>query len=143
MGLVAAAFWGLPTKAATRDPRIVDGWLPPKIAEAEEFPFIIVRPRLGADTVQGADEDARATVDLIVGVYGDTDDAWHDVLLVIDAIRQSLGAGPVLEGTAFEQVGPLAWVLPEDQPRPQWFGTVTTVWSLPRSARVEARNPEA
>jgi hypothetical protein len=143
---VAAAFWSLPTKASypadQRAPEVIDGWLPPKTgADAEQFPFLIVRPRSGTDAAQGADQDARATVEIIIGTYSDIDDGWTDVQLLIDAIRLSLGGEPVLAGTAFEHIGPLTWDLPEAQTRPQWFGTVTTQWTLPRPRRAEARNP--
>jgi hypothetical protein len=131
------------TKTGRRAPTVVDGWLPPKVASEEErYPFLIVRPRAGQDSEQGGDENARATIEIIVGTYGDKDDAWFDLLTLIDAIRNDLGASPAIQATAFEQVGPLAWAIPDEQTRPQWIGTVTTNWSLPRPLRVENRNPQ-
>lgn len=140
LALVAAAFWGLQTKLAyplnTREPTVHDGWLPPKLGpDDEQFPFLIVRPRSGVDSPQGADQDSRATVEIIAGTYSDTDDGWHDALLLIDAIRQSLAGSPVLADTPFEHTGPLTWDLPADQPRPQWLATITTTWTLPRPRR--------
>lgn len=143
MAIVAAGFPLLETKTDTRAPDVIDGWLPPKPgAEATQFPFLAVRPRSGVDSEQSADQNATARIDVIVGTYSDTDDGWIDVLLLIDAIRAELGAAPTIVGTAYEQTGPLTWEIPEEQPRPQWFGRVTTNWTLPRPRRVEARNPE-
>jgi hypothetical protein len=139
---VAAAFPLLETKSGSRAPRLADGWLPPKDAAVEDFPFLALRPLSGADTEQGGDENATAVIQILIGTYSDTDDGWLDVALIIDAIRADLGAGPTIEGTAFEHIGPLTWELPEGQERPQWFGIVKTIWSLPRPRRVEARNPQ-
>jgi hypothetical protein len=133
----------LKTKTGVRKPTVIDGWLPPKsAADDERFPFLIVRPSSGEDSAQGADETARAVMQIIVGTYDDTDDGWQDVAHLIDAIRFDLGAAPGIQGTGFEQVGPLTWTIPEEQPRPQWFGIVTTNWNLPRPQLVENRNPQ-
>lgn len=140
MQAVAARFPLFETKeeGSRRAPTVRHGWLPPKAdADAKDFPFILVRPRSGEDSEQGQDENARATMAIVIGSYSDTDDGFMDVQLVIDAIRESLAAFPVLEGTAFEHVGPLRWEIPDEQPRPQWFGVVTTIWNLPRPRRVE------
>lgn len=126
-----------------RAPSVLDGWLPPKAnAGDKQFPFILVRPRQGTDTEQSAEQNATAQVDIIVGTWSDDDAGWLDVALVIDAIRQDLDEQPAIQATGFEQTGPLTWEIPEEQPRPQWFGKVHTVWTIPRPQRVEARNPE-
>lgn len=152
---VVAPLWLLETRTGNRAPIIGDGWLAPKMAPpapaqstppnppatpsaAEQFPFVLVRPRTGVDSVQGGDQNATAVVELLIGAYHDTDDGWLDVLDVIQAIRQSLAESPTLAGTPFEQTGPLSWELVAEQPRPQWFGTVTTSWTIPRPRRVEA-----
>lgn len=142
LAVVAAAFPLLETKTASRAPLVLDGWAPPKVTDAELFPYLIVRPRAGTDTEQSADENSTAAVDILIGTYSDTDDGWLDVMLLIDAIRADLGAAPAIDETAFEQTGPLTWEISELQPRPQWIGTVKTIWTLPRPRRVEARNPE-
>lgn len=139
--VVAAGFAALETKTEgeQRAPLVLDGWLPPKKdSEAENYPFLIVRPRAGIDTVQGADENATAQMEIIVGTYSDTDDGSTDLLLLIDAIRSDLAAQPVLEATAYEHIGPLNWTIPEQQARPQWIGTITTNWQLPRPLRRDA-----
>jgi len=144
MKLVAARLPMLETKGQElRAANVLDGWLPPKDADdRDRYPFLIVRPAQGADSAQGADEGAVATFEIIVGTYSDTDDGWFDVMVMIDAIRLELAEAPVLERTSYQHVGPLAWAIPEEQPRPQWHGVVTTNWTLPRPRRVEARNPE-
>lgn len=144
LAVVAAAFPLLETKTANspRPPSVIDGWVPPKVTDVEMFPFMIVRPSEGSDSEQGADENATARIDIVIGTYSDTDDGWLDVMLLIDAIRNDFGSAPAIDDTAFEQTGPLTWAIPEAQPRPQWFGTVKTIWTLPRPRRVEARNPE-
>lgn len=145
MAAVAALFPNLDTEDANtkQAPTVFDGWLPPRPKDGPpQFPCLLVRPRTGTDTEQSADENATAGVDIIVGVWSDTDDGWLDALLLIDAIRADLGAQPAINGTAFEQTGPLTWEIPEEQPRPQWFGKVKTNWTIPRPRRVEARNPQ-
>ena len=127
----------LDTKTGRRAPEVIGGWLPPKgDAEVERFPFVIVRPRRGADSQQGGDEVATAAIEIIVGTYSDTDNGWWDVAHVIDTIRADIGAAPSIEGTAFEHVGPLTWEIPEQQQRPQWFGNVISNWIIPRPERV-------
>jgi len=142
LAVVASRFPLLETKTDTRAPSVVDFLLPPKPGgDAEQFPFLMVRPANGTDSPQGADENATAAVKVIVGTYSDTDDGWRDVAMLIQAIRQDLGEAPAIDGTAFEHIGPLTWEIPEVQARPQWFGIVTTNWQLPRPRRVEALNP--
>lgn len=130
---------GLPlfeTKTTARAPSVPDGWLAPKDGPtAERFPFIIVRPRTGVDSAAGADADARATFEILIGTYSDTNDGFLDVLIVVDRIRQSLGAAPRLDDTAFEHVGPLSWELFEEQPRPQWEGRAVLTFQIPRPVR--------
>jgi hypothetical protein len=144
---IAAAFWTLLTKGGTeRAPTIVDGWLPPITGATDErFPYVMVRPQSGIDSVQQAVQDAQATFEIHIGTYNDADDGWKDVLQVIDAIRLDLGGAPTINKTAFEQTGPLTWELlapvdPTTSTRPQWLGIVTTIWTFPRPRRVEARN---
>jgi len=142
MAAIVAGFDGLSTKTGKRAPSIIDGWLPPKAgSDAEDYPFILVRPSSGLDTEESAEQHAEAKFKIIIGTYSDTDDGWIDLMLIVDAIRFDLGAAPVLQGTGFEQVGPLTWEIPEEQPRPEWLATVTTNWILPRPRRVDARNP--
>lgn len=139
---VFSGFWMFETKDPNvkRAPSVIGG-LPPKTADGLEFPFVLVHPRSGEDTEEGAQQEARAAVDLVIGTYSDSDDGWMDVAIVIDAIRADLGADPVIAGTLFEHKS-LTWEIPpQDQARPQWFGRVSTNWILPRPMRVEARNP--
>ncbi len=140
---VAAGFPLLETKTSARAPVVFDGWLPPKPgSDAEQYPFFLLRPETGTDTEEGADQVGTATLKIVIGTYSDTDDGWLDLMLLIDAIRSSLGDEPTLKGTAFEHFGPLTWTIPEEQPRPQWLGTVTTIWNIARPRRGEARYPE-
>ena len=141
MSEVAASLAPFETKTEARAPRVFDGWLPPKASSDEErFPFLIVRLKSGSDSAAGADENATVAVKIIVGLYSDTDQGFFDALSVIDAVRADLGAEPEIEGTGYQHVGPLTWEIPEEQPRPEWFGTITTNWQVPRPQRVEARN---
>jgi hypothetical protein len=143
MQSVVARYWHLETKTedSPRAPEVVDGWLPPKTGDQDDrFPFVILRPRRGEDSPQAGDENARASIDIVVGTYSDSNDGWLDVLVLIDAIRDDLGTAPAIEGTAYEHVGPLSWDIPEQQTRPQWLGVITTNWNLPRPQRAEARN---
>jgi hypothetical protein len=142
LAVVAAAFPLLETKTTARAPDVFDFTLPPKTPNGEQFPFLALRARGGSDSEQAADENSRATIDIEIGTYSDTEDGYFDLLLIVEAIRTDLGAAPAISGTAYEQVGPLTWDVPFPQPRPQWLGLVTTTWSLPRPRRVEARNPE-
>jgi hypothetical protein len=139
---VAARFPLLETKGGARAPQVFDGWLPPRQNDADPFPFFLPRPVGGTDTEEGAEQYGSATVKIIVGTYSDTDDGWLDVQLLIDAIRTDILERPIIEGTAYQQTGALTWEIPEEQPRPQWFGTVTTIWTVPRPERVADRFPE-
>jgi len=144
VGAVASRFATLESNKGPRAPRVIDGWMPPRKSgdyDLDWFPLLIVRPKSGSDSEQSADQNARAVIEIIVGTTSDTDDGWVDVAMVIDALRADFGEQPAIKGTAFEQVGPMTWEIPVEQPRPQWFGTVTTNWSLPRPQRVEALNP--
>lgn len=142
LAVVIATLWRFETKTDQRAPEIVDGWLPPKTPEGEQYPFLLVRPQSGTDSEPGADQNAKATVEIVIGTYSDSDDGWLDVLEVIEAVRQDVAAAPSIAGTAFEQTGPLTWEIPAEQVRPQWLGKVVTNWTIPRARRVEARNPE-
>lgn len=143
MEVVAAAFPLLETKTSTRAPTVIDGWLPPKPGKnAEVYPFLLVRFTGGNDTEQGAEQNATAAFDIVIGTYSDSDNGWLDLLLVIDAIRVDLNAAPAIAGTAFEHTGPLVSKIPQEQTRPEWLGVVTTNWTIPRAQRVEARNPQ-
>lgn len=116
--------------------------LPPKgTADAEQFPFLVVRTKAGTDTVQGGDENAMAGIEIVIGAYSDTSRGGLDVLVLIDLVRFDLGAGPAIAGTAYEHIGPLTWETPAQQPRPEWFGFINTNWQIPRPTRVDARNP--
>jgi hypothetical protein len=144
MALVAAAFWTLETKVTgtERAPQVIDSQLPPMATpEAQRFPFIVVRLRSGADSPQAGDQHATAKAELVLGTYSDSDTGNADLRQLIDAIRLSLDAQPILEGTGFEHSGPLEWDLPDEQPRPLWLGVVTTNWTLPRPRRVDAPDP--
>jgi hypothetical protein len=137
------ANFSLETKTGRAAPAVLDGYLPPKPgAEAEQFPFMLVRPTNGVDAEQSAEQDATAVIDIVIGTYSDTDDGWLDVLHLVDAIRADFAEQPTFETPSpFEQTGPMKWALgPHD--RPQWFGTVTTNWIVPRPRRAEARNPQ-
>jgi hypothetical protein len=142
---LAAGFWGLETKTDGKKsaPQVVGFTLPPRTTQdSDQFPFIAIRPRAGSDSEQGSDQSSRATVDIEIGTYSDSDDGDVDLHLIIDAIRVELAANPVLTGTQYEHIGPLTWEVPFPQPRPQWLALVTTVWALPRPQRVES-TPEA
>lgn len=140
---VAERFPLLETKTGERRaPTVFDFTLPPRREgdESDRFPWIALRGREGADSDAAADQNARATFDIEIATHGgkdDADDAYLDLLLIIDAIRMDLGARPVIENTAYEHVGPLTWATPFPQPRPQWLGVVSTIWSLPRPRRTD------
>lgn len=159
--VVAAKFPLLQTETAPgetilqRAPVVLDGWLPPKRAAADptadpavqamagkQFPFMLVRPVSGVDTWEGSDQTSNATFKIIIGTWSDDDDGWLDIMLIVDAIRDDLAGAPTIQGTGFEHNGPIAWELSEEQPRPQWLGVVTTIWTLPRMRRVDNLFPE-
>lgn len=139
---LVAAFWTMSEADPPAPPTVVEGWLPPR-GDSSPGPFVIVRPRTGTDTVEGADQHATATVDLVLGFpMADGDKEWIALVNLIDAIRQDVLAVPVLAGTACEHIGPLTWTLPDDQARPEWRAVVTTVWQLPRPQRTDAGHAE-
>jgi len=140
------------TKSGSSAPQTFDGWLPdkpskkavdesgaPAAVARDQFPFVLVRPINGRDSEQGADESDQVTVRIVLGTYGgDGPDGWFDLLILIEAIRQSLGASPVLATTSFEHVGPLEWEIPEEQAQNEWRGSVTTTWRVPRPWRSDS-----
>lgn len=153
MAAIAATLPLLPTKGkepavdtdvpVARPADVIEFDTPPVQLGRERFPFICVRPLSGSDSPQGSVEVSSQSVGLIVGTYSDSDDGGVDVLLLIQAIRRSLGAEPTLAGTAFEHVGPLTWNTENlGAVRPQWLGEVVTNWTIPRPVRV-ASPPEA
>lgn len=135
---VAERFWGFKTKSGQpRAPQLLDGWVPPKLPDLEAFPFLIVRPLGGDDGEQGADQKSTVDVDLVLGVYGDENDSWLDLMNLIDAIRDDLLTVPTIDGTLFEATGPHKWEQEQQQPRPQWLAVYHTKWTIPRPDRRE------
>lgn len=148
----ALAHASMGSRTGFRVPRIFDGWLPDRASRAkvdetgidaatlrDQFPYVIVRPVSGGDSIDGVDARATATVRLLLGTYSETDsdtfDGWVDLMHLVDLIRLDFATNPVLEGTAFEQTGPLTWEIPEEQAPPHWQGLITSTWTTPRPAR--------
>lgn len=120
-------------------PTVIDGWLPPKEgASAEQFPYLLVRPKSGNESPPGADQNATATFEIIIGCYSDTDDGFLDVIGLIDAIRYDFNDSPVLASN-YEQIGPMTWEL-EIAARPQWLGSISTIWQIPRARREDPQD---
>lgn len=126
----------------TAAPAVYIGDLPPKSgADSDRFPWAIVRLFASTDTEESGVQMAQAVVGVEIGTYSDDAEGVLDLVALCDRVRLSLLGEPILNGTAFEHVGPLSVDIPEQQPRPQWLGAITTIWRLPRPARIEARDP--
>lgn len=125
----------LPGKETPCSVNVLAGWLPPKRAgakEEEDFPFVRVIPLEGGDS----STLGICTVSLLVGTWADDPGGWRDCVNVIQRIRLSLLAlpGRTLAGRyrMTEKDGQLlTWRIYEDQPYPQWFGEITSHFSIP------------
>lgn len=115
---------------AHRAPDIVDGFLPPKRSKGQkrgDFPFVIVRAMGGNDAAQ---DDSVVQVRMVIGVWNESEDGYRDWMAVKERIRIDLLGQQVLDGR-FRLQYPFKWDLPEDQPVPQWLGTLDVGWTVP------------
>jgi len=110
-------------------PRVYEGYLPKLTsanADAEDFPYVIIRIHKGST---GADGNP-VVVNLILGTKCEAEDGFKDVLMLFDRIQTALFKTRVLD-RQFRLELPYEWELFEDQPYPEWIGKIKTTWILP------------
>lgn len=120
-------------KNGNRKPKIVNGYLPPKRAGADDdVPFILVRAESAS-----ADESAISVdVSIVIGIFSKQDDGdvvGHDIVLeIISRIRTALMRLPnqILENRYMLDM-PIEWDNVADQPYPNWQMAMTTHWVMP------------
>ncbi len=106
-------------------PKIITGYLPPKrTGNADDFPFIIVRP------VSGSTNEATLTdVSIIVGIYDEELTGFDRALEVVTRIRTALLSIPnqILENR-YQLRMPIDWHNVDEQAWPQWQLSLITRW---------------
>ncbi len=115
-------------------PRIVDAYLPPKqSSEADDFPFVIVRPEDGSLERDYVD----VTVGIIIGCYSKEYDGYGFCLIVMERIRAALAMLPAQTlARRFQLLFPIEWENLPEQPYPLWQLTMTTKWRM-RAPEIE------
>lgn len=113
-------------------PQVVAGYLsekkPAQKQEVPDYPYVIVRFLKDDDDNEGA----AARVKIIVGTYSqDAQDGWRDPLNILTRIKQELLARPVF-GESFRVEKPIETEMPEEQPYPEWWGSLTLNVIMPQ-----------
>lgn len=121
--------YALPVKGGgTREPKVLNGYLPPKRANAEDdFPFILVRLNSGETDLAAS----TVSVSIIVGCYSEEYDGYEWCVNVMSKIRESLFGLPC--GTLADkyQFRPgFTWEIFPEQPWPYWQLDIKTQWLL-------------
>lgn len=111
-------------------PQVLTGFLPSKHSEyGPDFPFVIVRVLKGTD----ASEQSTVTIRLYIGTYSeDEKNGWRDVANIIERIRIELLRQRII-GKRFRVELPIEFEIPEEQPIPEWFGTMAMQVIVPRA----------
>lgn len=114
--------------AFRRVPKVVNGYLPPKRSQqAQDFPFIVVRPDEGdADR-----ESARVTVSIIFGAYSEAADGYEHCLNMMVRVRNALMALPCLTlDERYQLRETVSWQNFAEQPWPYWQIDMKTHWQV-------------
>lgn len=82
------------------------------------YPLVIVSVREVTDDNKGI---SIATVGLTIGVYGDDQEAWMDLLSIMERIRQRVCNEKII-ARKYPLVMPTKFETIEAQPYPFWFG---------------------
>jgi len=108
-------------------PQITAWDLPPKKSVPDpDFPFVTVRLERFEDNSDGA----TANVNIIVGTYSrDAQDGWRDVVNIATRIWSELFRKRIV-ADKYRVEYPCEFILPEEQPFPQWIGMLSTVWTI-------------
>lgn len=115
-------------KNHNKEPQVVTGYLPTKKStDKPDFPYVIVRFMEGNDS-----QDSTVNLKIIVGTYDEEDDSngWRDVLNILQRIRTELFKRQALANKYRVEL-PFKYLLPEDQPYPEWIGWIETKWIIP------------
>ena len=85
------------------------------------YPLVIVSVQEVTDDNEGI---SIATVGLTIGVYGDDQEAWMDLLSIMERIRQRVCNEKII-ARKYPLVMPTKFETIEAQPYPFWFGYAT------------------
>lgn len=107
--------------------QVIAGYLPPKKSVPDpDFPFVIVRIESFEDKLEGA----IANVNMVIGTYSeDAQDGWRDVVNIATRIWSELFRKRIV-ADKYRVEYPCEFILPEEQPFPQWIGMLSTVWTI-------------
>lgn len=125
----------LPTnKKTVKPPQIVGGFLPPKnspTAVVPDFPHILVRLMKGEDELQISNKggQSQAHIKIIFGTYSEDHQGWRELANIMEHTRQLLLKNRTI-GRKFCLKEKIKWDIPEDQPYPEWVGTMETIWLI-------------
>lgn len=90
------------------------------------YPLVIASVQKVEDKETG---DSVATVGLTIGVYGADEDAWMDLLSIMERIRQRLLEKRLIDKRYSLEL-PSEWETIESQPYPFWFGYGTLKYRI-------------
>lgn len=93
------------------------------------YPLIIISLQKVKDNAGDAPEASTATIGFTFGVHGFGEDAWKDLLNMMEHVRQHLLTHRTL-ADYFRLVLPVEWEAIEAQPYPFWFGYGTVTYTV-------------
>ena len=90
------------------------------------YPLVIVSVQNVEDDEQGI---STATIGLTIGVYGEDEQAWMDLLSIMERIRQRVCLQRIKD-RKYALVLPNKWETVEAQPYPYWYGYATLKYRI-------------
>ncbi|MCI6870075.1 MAG: hypothetical protein MR853_05030 [Selenomonadales bacterium] len=90
------------------------------------YPLVIVSVQNVEDDEQGI---STATIGLTIGVYGEDEQAWMDLLSIMERIRQRVCMQRIID-RKYALVLPNKWETVEAQPYPYWYGYATLKYRI-------------
>lgn len=127
------------------NPHAEDGYTPIPETQDDAFqqlmPAVVVRPLSYEDKALD-DDSSILSMAVTVGVFSrdpaNVTGSWG-VVNILERIRQSIEAMPILEGRC-EALLPLSWELYNEALRPLWFGEMTMQWRILDPHRLDDSN---
>ena len=95
----------------------------------EYYPLIIVSAQKIDDDEGGTINDSTVDIGLTFGVYGDDENAWRDLLNIMESVRQAVLKNRTIN-RRHRLILPLKWEVIEAQPYPFWFGYGTLKYTI-------------
>ena len=102
------------------------------------YPLVIVNVAKVTDNLDGK---SIVEVNLCVGVFGEHQTAWMDLLSIMERIRQHLCVNKVI-GNKYHVQMPMEWETAEKQPIPYWFGYGAVKFVVGQPRRYDITAPD-